>query len=65
MLDIPQIDGFAGQHPQRPVVVALGHGTAGNGDEMGLLRSGQRGSAPQLFPILQHRVQTAPQIPCV
>ncbi len=45
------------------MVVALGHRTAGNGDQVGLLRAGEGGTAPELLPVLQHRVQTALQIP--
>ncbi len=38
VLDEAQLDGFARQHPQRPMVVPSGTSTARDGDQMGLLR---------------------------
>ena len=53
MLHKAQLDRFAGQQPQRPVVVTFGDGTAGNGNQMGLLFAGEGRAPPFLPPVVQ------------
>ena len=54
MLNITQCDGFAREHPQRPMVVFYRCVAASDGDEMGLLSPSERLVASLLSLVGQH-----------
>lgn len=56
MVNIAQFDGLACKHPQCPVVVTCGRGAASDGDEMRLLRAGERLVASLLPLVGQYRL---------
>ncbi len=62
MVDIAQLDGFARQHAQRPVVMPFRHVAARKRDEMRLLRTGERLASP-LLPLVRWSLSTAPSPP--
>jgi hypothetical protein len=58
-LDEAQLDRLTGEHPECPVVVAVGDRAAGDGDEVGLLRAGERLAVAGLPLLAEHRVHPA------
>jgi hypothetical protein len=49
-------DGFAREHARGPMVVPVGNGAIGDGDEVGLLRATQRLATADLPLMAHHRV---------
>jgi hypothetical protein len=58
-LDKPELDGFAGQHAQGPMLVPIRDGAAGDGDEVGVLRAAERLAIARLSPLAEYRIEAA------